>query len=41
MTSDLTQKAPTETRINSVTTDLATGERLDLPDTEVKTHGIN
>jgi hypothetical protein len=41
MTSDLVTKAPTETKINEVTTDLATGERLDLPDTEIKTHGVD
>jgi hypothetical protein len=41
MTSDLAQKAPTETKTTEVTTDLQTGERLDLPDTEIKTHGVD
>jgi len=41
MTSDLVQKEPTEHKVTEVTTDLNTGERLDLPDTEIKTHGVD
>jgi hypothetical protein len=41
ITSELVRSAPTEPKIDIAITSMATGERLDLPDAELKTHGVD
>jgi hypothetical protein len=41
MTSELVRSAPTEGKTTETISSLATGERLDLPDAELKTHGLD
>jgi hypothetical protein len=41
MTSELVKSAPTDSKTHDTITSLATGERLDLPDAELKNHGTD
>jgi len=39
MTSEMVRSAPTDVKTEETISSLATGERLDLPDAELKLHG--